>query len=225
MFTKAVVWLSYVACAAVAQAANIPSLLGPKPFGFGGFPLFVQSWNQTTTYTNVSITMPLADLSTQPGAGVKGTVYLMRQIGVGTTTANEVVAPVSITGLTGASVTRTLFSGLTLAPGNSYMVLVPTSATPPSLSPFAASTPTVAVGSGVTALGTASPTTTASYPSATNISVSLTENNLIINVTGDAAPVAQAKPVATPALNTTGLRLLLLMMIGAGLFTSGRNRQ
>ena len=168
--------------------------------------------------------MPLADLSAPPIAGAEGTAYLMRQIGVGTTAANEVVAPVSITGLTGVSVTRTLFSGLTLAPGNYYVVLVPTTATPQSMSPFAASTATAAVGAGVTALGTAAPNPIAVYPPATNMAVSLAENNLIITVTGDAAGVAQSAPVATPSLNAIGLSLLLLMMIAAGVLMARRKR-
>ena len=214
-----------MAFAAITQAANIYTLSGPGLFGFSGFPLFVQSWSQTTTYTNVSITMPLADLSAPPISGVQGTVYLMRQIGVGTTAASEVVAPVSITGLTGLSATRTLFSGLTLALGNYYVVLVPTTATPQSMSPFAASTVTLAVGSGAAALGTAAPFTVAVYPPATDMAVSLTENNLIITVTGDAAGVAQSAPVATPSLSAAGLNLLLLMMIGAGALMMRRNRR
>lgn len=223
MFKKTLATLACVACSAFAQAANMYTLSGPQPFGFGGFALLVQSWSQTTTYTNVSITMPLADFSTPPSAGVEGTVYLMRQIGVGTTAASEVVAPVSITGLSGVSTTRTLFSGLTLAPGNYYVVLVPTTSTPQSMSPFAASTVSVAVGAGVAALGTAAGTP-ASYPPASNIAVSLVENNLIINVTGDIAAVAQT-PVATPSLNATGLSLLLLLMVGAGLLMTRSKRR
>ena len=116
---KKIFWLvACVAFSAITHAANIYTLSGPAPFGFGGFPLLVQSWNQTTTYTNVSITMPLADFSTPLNAGVEGKVYLMRQIGPGTTASSEVAPAVSITGLTSVSVTRTLFSGLTLAPGN-----------------------------------------------------------------------------------------------------------
>lgn len=222
---KSILWL--VACvgfSAVTHAANIFTLSGQAPFGFGGFPLLVQSWNQTTTFANVSITMPLADFSNPPIAGVEGTVYLMRQIGPGTTASSEVVPPVAITGLTSVSVTRTLFSGLTLPPGNYYVVLVPTTSTPQSMSPFAASTPAVAVGTGVTALGTGSigVATPASYPPASNTTLSLAENNLIINVTGDAAVAAQA-PVATPSLTAVGLSLLLLLMIGAGLLMSRRS--
>ena len=204
-----------MALSAITHAANIFTLSGPQPFGFSGFPLLMQSWSQTTTYTNVSITMPLADFSTPVNAGVEGKVYLMRQIGPGTTASSEVAPPLSISGLTGLPVTRTLFSGLTLVPGNYYVVLVPTTSTPQSMTPFAASTPAVAVGAGVTALGVGVGTP-AIYPPASNFTVSLAENSLIINVTGDA-------PVATPSLNAIGLSLLLLLMIGAALFMLRRS--
>jgi hypothetical protein len=220
VYQKTIAIMACLAFSAVTHAANIFTLSGPSPFGFGGFALQMQSWNQTTTYTNVSITMPLADLSGPPIAGVEGTVYLMRQIGPGTTASSEVAPPVSITGLTNVSATRTLFSGLTLSPGNYYVVLVPTTSTPQSMSPFAASTPAIALGTGVTALGIGVGTPT-SYPPASDFTVSLDENNLIINVSGDAAIAAQA-PVATPSLNAVGILLLLLLMISMGLFASRR---
>ena len=81
MFKKIAKTLALLSCtsfAAITQAANIYTLSGTQPFGFSGFPLFVQSWSQTATYTNVSITMPLADLSAPPISGVQGTAHLMR---------------------------------------------------------------------------------------------------------------------------------------------------
>jgi len=87
--------------------------------------LFVASWNQTGSWTNVAIG---ANLATNNGLSTStGTAYLMNQIGPGTTAANEVTSPFSIvvTGNPGINVMTPLFSGLSLGPGTYYLVIAP----------------------------------------------------------------------------------------------------
>src|ERR1700689_1855570 len=141
-------------------APNIIFTTGTSPFGFTGQPAFVMGWNQSLGYTNVTITAPLEDnTAAGPIGGTEGTVYLMNQVGPGTTTANQVAPPVLVSGLTNAFTTVTLFSGLSLPPGNYYLVLVPTNASPMSMSPEGASggNVTVTTGTAVSTPGAAVP--------------------------------------------------------------------
>lgn len=78
-------------------------------------------WSQTSGYTNVTIT---AEIDPGTGSGTSGTAYLMSQIGPGTTTAQQIAtASFSATGAAFTPVLNTLFTGLTLGPGNYYLVL------------------------------------------------------------------------------------------------------
>lgn len=104
-------------CTIPARGANILDVSGADPFGFGGNLAFMTAWHQTTTFTNVSISMPLQDnTSGGPISGVQGVAFLTNQIGPGTTAANEVTAPFSVSGLTDSFATINLFSGLTWGP-------------------------------------------------------------------------------------------------------------
>jgi hypothetical protein len=191
------------------HAANIINTSGSNSFGFNGQLAFVTAWNQTTGYSGVNIAMPLADLSAGgPIAGVEGTVYLMNQIGPGTTTANEVAAPVPISGLTGVFTPVTLFTGLSLPPGNYYVVLVPTNVSPMSMSPEGTDiSVVVTTGTGVTTLGAGGPPTLAAYAPASTSFLNL-PGNLYLNVTGDVAPSM------TPAPSSLLLMLAGLACIG-----------
>jgi hypothetical protein len=82
-----------------------------------------ESWTQTGNYTGVSISATL-------DAG-NAMVYLLDQLGPGTTMANEVVPSENIT-VTGGFQDFTLFSGLTLGPGTYYLLIDPTSAALPA---------------------------------------------------------------------------------------------
>jgi hypothetical protein len=198
------------------HAANIFSVTGASLFGLESPPQAL-GWNQTATYTNVSITMPLRDSTAGgPIATLEGTVYLMRQVGPGTTAANEVVAPVQVFGLTASFAPRTLFSGLTLAPGNYYLVFVPTTATPPSMTPAGTGSPTVTPGSGVTDLGSGGSGSSAVFPPATDLNPDImTPENFLVTVTGDlTAPSAKPAP--------SSLILLLTGLAGVGLFAAKR---
>jgi hypothetical protein len=178
-----------------ADAANIINATGPSPFGFGNTGVMVTAWAQGVAYSNVSIAMPLKDFSSGgPIGGVEGTVYLMNHIGPGTTPANQVASPISISGLTNAFTTRTLFTGLTLMSGNYYVVLVPTNADASSMSPEGSGSSVVTTGASVTFLGAGNTAQSpAAYPPATSITLGTAEGSFFITVTGD-----PAGPTPTP---------------------------
>ncbi|MEJ2697314.1 MAG: hypothetical protein P8013_11775 [Candidatus Sulfobium sp.] len=206
----------------VGHAANVLTITGPQPFGFYNQIVMVEGWSQTVTYSNVSITMPLVDQSVEgPIGGVEGTVYLVNQIGPGTTSANEVAPPVSVSGLTDTFALRTLFSGLTLPPGHYYVVLASTNSSPLSMSPEGSGSPSGTPGVGVTELGSeAESFSPAPYPPATDITPSA-PGNLFINVTGD---LVAAGAVAVPALDTVGIAVMVLCLAGAALYVLRRRR-
>jgi hypothetical protein len=100
-------------------AGTIVSTDGLGNIGFA-WGVDVAGWSQTQTYINVTITAEI-DPGLSPGA--TGTFYLMTQIGPGTTTANQIATTtVTATGPEFNSVLETLFTGLTLGPGNYYLV-------------------------------------------------------------------------------------------------------
>ena len=184
--------------AVAANAATIFDVTGPSPFGFANQIVLVTGWSQLATYNGVTITAPLEDNSSGgPIAGVEGVVYLMNQVGPGTTSANEVAPPVSISGLTNTFTTRTLFSGLTLGPGNYYLVFASTNGNPLSMSVEGSSTPTVTTGTGVTSLGSGGQTVAASYPPATPVTLTQPAN-LFVNVSGTFVSLAAPIPMLSP---------------------------
>jgi hypothetical protein len=202
---------------AVASGANIFNVTGSPAFSFGN-GLLMEGWTQAATYSNVSISMPLADGTIGgPIVGVQGTVYLMNAVGPGTTAANEVAPPVTISGLTATSTPRTVFSGLTLPPGNYYVVWAATSETlgltmAPQGSQHSVVTPgtySVALGSVWAPMAGANP-----FPPATNMNLPL-ESNIFIDVTGD---FVSAPASSVPALGTPGLGVLMLGLAGSALF-------
>ncbi|MEJ2684557.1 MAG: hypothetical protein P8Z71_09200 [Candidatus Sulfobium sp.] len=215
------IFFALIATGGISHAANILNITGPSPFGFQNQTVLVEGWSQSGTYSNVSITMPLRDESTgSPIAGVEGTVYLMNQIGPGTTSAHEVAPPVSISGLTDTFVPYTLFSGLTLPPGNYYIVLSSTNTDPLSMSAEGTGNSTVTTGIGVNALGSEAPETPDAYPPASSLTLSQ-PGNLFITVTGDLVSTAA---VSVPALDIAGLAMLMLCLAGAAIFTLHRRR-
>lgn len=78
------------------------------------------SWTQASTYDDVSISGVFAGVGVSGGTG---TVYLMDQIGPGTTTSNE-IASTTISAAFGQTSSTSLFSGLTLGPGTYYLLLL-----------------------------------------------------------------------------------------------------
>lgn len=209
--------LALFATGGVAHAANVFNITGPTPFGFANQTVLVQAWTHLATYSNVSITMPMEDNSAGgPIGGVEGTVYLMNRIGPGTTTASQVAPPVVISGLTASFTPRLLFSGLTLPPGNYYMVLVSTNSNPLSMSAEGSNPVVVTTGAGILALGSGSSGSPAVYPPASSIPLN-PPGNLFITVTGDVVGVA---PI--PTLTEWGMIGMVALLAGLGLWAMRR---
>lgn len=204
--------LILLTCCGVTYADTLLNITGSDPFGFANQQVMVLGWNQTTNYTGVNISMPLEDLSTGgPISGVEGTVYLVNQIGTGTTTGNYVAAPVDVSGLTSSWSSRLLFSGLTLGPGNYYVVLFSTSVNDLSMSPEAASWPPVqTMGSGVALLGVGAALTATTFPPASDFGPLSPPNyaHLFIDITGTNVPVANVPEPSTMILFGSGLGAL-----------------
>lgn len=212
MFHRLTTLAVLLASTSALHAGNLLTVTGTSPSGFYNQTSFVWGWSQAATYTNVTITMPLEDETTpNPIGGVEGTVYLMNQIGAGTTSANQVVAPFQISGLTASYTTVTLFSGLTLPAGNYYLVLVPTAVSPMTASPAEVSTgQVVTTGPSVAVIGDGATISLASYPPATTITLQ-TPDNLFLSITGNASipntPAPSSLILLLTGLAATGLWL------------------
>lgn len=94
--------------------------------------VLVESWSSTNSYTGVSVSFVTNDLFSPPQLGVSGTAYLMSQIGSGTTVSDQ-IAKTSFTTNTAGISTISLFSGLTLGPGQYFLVLAGASSDRPWL--------------------------------------------------------------------------------------------
>lgn len=196
----------------VAHAATIYDVSGPSPFGFANQTVLVEAWNQNALYNNVTITAPLEDNSSGgPIGGVEGTVYLTNHIGPGTTVANLVAPPVTVSGLTNTFTVRTLFTGLTLGPGTYYLTFRSTNSNPLSMSMEGSSTPTLTVGPGVADAGADGQITPDPFPPATAVTLS-PPGNLFVTVTGNLV-----SNFAVPAISTSVLALLGLALVLVGL--------
>ncbi len=139
-------------CAIIGQsvfqhhAATIVSVTGPNdtsPTAVSFQQFLSVSWSQTIAYDNASISAKLTALT----QGGDGTAYLTTQIGSGTTVANE-IARTAFTFPPDGSPSLTLFSGLSLSPGNYFLILA-TTAGPGYW--YGTPSPTITLGQGVTA--------------------------------------------------------------------------
>ena len=196
---------------AAHAATTIYDVTGPSPFGFANQTVLVEGWSQNALYNNVTITAPLEDNSSGgPIGGVEGTVYLTNSIGPGTTVTNLVAPPVTVSGLTNAFTVRTLFTGLTLAPGNYYLTFRSTNSNPLSMSMEGSSTPTQTFGPGVSGLGADGQINSDPFPPAT--AVTLTQpGNLFVTVSGDLV-VNYAIPAVSPSI--LALLAVALALVG-----------
>ncbi|MBS1826130.1 MAG: hypothetical protein JST93_12480 [Acidobacteria bacterium] len=104
-------------------AAVVPTDVYGRALIAEGTGVYSAGWSQTGSYTNVSIRMALKDFGDVPEAGTVQ-AFLTNQIGAGTTqAANEVVAPVTVAFAAGHEGMLTLFTGLSLGPGNYYVTM------------------------------------------------------------------------------------------------------
>lgn len=196
--------------AVAAQAATIYDVSGPSPFGFANQTVLVEAWHQNAIYNNVTITAPLEDNSSGgPIGGVEGTVYLTNSIGPGTTVANLVAPPVTISGLTNTFTVRTLFSGLTLPQGTYYLTFKSTNSNPLSMSMEGSSTPTLTLGPGVTDGGGDGQINSDPFPPATAVSLS-PPGNLFVTVTGTLVQNFAIPTFSPSMLIVLGLGLALI---------------
>ncbi|MGE8317766.1 MAG: hypothetical protein ACN6O3_03410 [Comamonas sp.] len=202
--------------AGALQAATLYNVTGPDPFGFVNQHVMPMAWSQTNTYTNVTISAPLADFSNGgPIGGTEGTVYLVNQIGPGTTAANNVAPPVTVSGLTASFATRQLWTGLTLPPGTYYVVFASANNDPMSMSPQGSSNPVYTLGTGVTSANISGMSTfDSAFPPASQFGGDGDPfpGNLFLTVTGDAGPVPAKTAAAVPLLGTEGLVALGLLV-------------
>jgi len=201
-------------------AANIITVTGSSGFGFSG-TVVVEGWSQTVGYNHVTISAPLQDqTSGGPLSGVEGVAYLVNQIGPGTTAANNVAPPVSVSGLSAVFTNTTLWTGLTLPAGNYWIVWAPTNVISgaTSMTPEGASTPnfTDTLGTGVATLGASQSNTVAGFPPASTLVVGGSDN-MFITVTGTATAVN-----TTPAPST--LILVFIALLGLGTYGFTRRR-
>lgn len=195
-------------------AATIYSQSGLPGFGFNGQPDLLYGFGLTSSWQNVSIVMPLKDLTTSgPLSGVEGTFYLTNNIGPGTTIANQIAVD-QVFGLTSTFAPVTLFSNLSIGPGSYYVVMVPTSASSGgggwSSSPEGvASVPPVIVGPGVTDLGGGGSTSLAIYAPASVLCCGgfSTPNNVYATITGNQISVPEPVSIAILATGVAGLAL------------------
>ena len=103
------------------------------------------SFTTTSAFTNVSISAPVRALGTGLGSA---NIFLMNQIGPGTTVANQ-IAMTTITGVSSSFSLLNFFSGLSLSAGTYYLLI--DNSTSPSAVAFAVNTTNVeTLGGGVT---------------------------------------------------------------------------
>ena len=169
---------------------------------------FAVSWTQTVTYTDVTVGANLGAPSIQ--ATSTGMAYLVDQIGQGTTVADELALPfsISITGDTAINEMTTLFTGLTLGPGTYYLVVLPSSfGQSDSLDWHDVAPPHQTLGSGVTQNASLQASSPSGFGPANTFSS--TSINPIFRVTGNLVPVATPEP-ASLLLGAAGLTAILL---------------
>ncbi len=195
------------------SAGTILSITDNPSFSSGtGLVDIAFGWSQTSTYTNESVSLVLVDATIGgPIKGVEATIYLMNAVGPGTTAANEVVAPVTISGLSGFT-TVTPFSGLTLGPGNYYVVIAPTTDSSASVQ-YSSGTAIETVGPGVIDIGETAGTPVAFDPAFIPFNPTPATPNFTLSVIGTQGVAAVPEP-STIMLTVAGGILLLRRRAG-----------
>lgn len=173
--------LTLGAATIVSESGSIGPTIGSVNGGIG----LEASWTSSIPYTNVSISANLSSGSST--ASGSDTFFLTTMIGPGTTTANE-IARNTLTVPAGPQSVIPIFSGLTLSPGNYFLVLG--GPFTPAIFWSTSDSPTITTGAGVTFGGTgvASPNCgVCPYVPATTFDTSSTFHYLF-DVSGTAVP-------------------------------------
>jgi hypothetical protein len=205
--------MSLVAGLAVAtgvlSAGTILSITDNPSFSSGvGLATIAFGWHQSSTFTNENISFVLVDATSGgPIAGVEATIYLMNLVGPAATAANELAAPVQISGLSGFT-TVNPFTGLTLGPGNYWVVIAATTDSSASVQ-YSSGAAIEVVGSGVTDLGETAGTPVAFAPAFTPFGPPITPN-FTLSVTGTAAVAGVPEP-STAAMTIGAIAVLGLL--------------
>jgi hypothetical protein len=142
--------LAFGLFAGPATASTIVSVTGPSSIGFGlggTEGAYAVSWSQSNTYTDVTIAAVLGSFIV--GETAEADAYLTTSIGPGTTVASQIAsAVVTVPGTDPLSVT--LFTGLTLGPGQYFLTLSAPAGVNPAPGWTNTESPTVTVDTGVT---------------------------------------------------------------------------
>lgn len=141
----------------IAFAGTIAAVLPADDYGRAliaeGVGVYSAGWSQTGTYTNVTIRMALKDVGQIPEGG-SVQAFLTNQVGAGTTQAgNELIAPVTVPFSAGHEGLLTLFTGLSLGPGNYYVTMTRSAAEVTSASIGEVGVPSPVLDAGVSILG------------------------------------------------------------------------
>jgi len=214
-------------CTGALHAATLLDITAPPPFGaLTGSGYFVTSWTQTNTWSNVTIAMPLLDGRPGNPDGTEGYAYLVNRVGPGTTAAHNMAPPLIVTGLGSSFADTTLWTGLTLPPGTYYLILVPITADPTSISPAipsAPNSPSYATGPGVAVVQNTvqlpnNVPIDPIFPPASPFAVfdEAVPSNFITYVSGDPGPLPQPTATPVPTLGHAALALLSGVLGAAG---------
>jgi hypothetical protein len=208
--------ISLMADTVIISATAPPAL----STGIGGSSLVSTSWSQSGAYADVTITALVNSLIV--GESPSATAYLTTEIGPGTTATDEIAhsaftvptqLPVCSPSSCGAFVT--LFSGLTLGPGDYFLTMGPPTGGLSAVGWFPAINPTVVEDIGVTQgpCVFASGTEVAPYPPASAFGSALgvcgRDDVMNFTVTGAAATSAP-EPVAAILIASGALFLLII---------------
>lgn len=114
--------------APLCSAATIAAVDSPQSYQRGliapGIGTYSLGWSQLDTYENVVIRVDIRELVDQVAYGGSIAAFLTDQVGAGTTQLANELAPDAIVPFTpGHAGLLTVFSGLTLGPGNYYVTI------------------------------------------------------------------------------------------------------
>ncbi len=194
---------SLAAAATDARGATIVSVSGNANGIFASTAITAAGWTQTGSYNNVSVSAILSNAS-GTGAGLAMHAFLTNAIGAGTTVANE-IASVGFNLSPGLQQNVPLFAGLTLGPGD-YFLVMQLDGGGTGQGGWAVAIPTIVTDAGVTRVGDRFASTAAGYAPASATSLINSSQQLLYTV--QTVDSAVPEP-STAALVAVGLGLAL----------------